>query len=89
MGRLADRKGKFPVFALFCLLTLLPVFLITNMPPLPVALALVVTTLFFVIVSGRMIPMQAMITSVVPAKLRGGFMSINSSIIQLGSGIAS
>ena len=33
--------------------------------------------------------MQAMVTSVVPARQRGGFMSINSSIVQLGSGLAS
>ncbi|MBP7398008.1 MAG: MFS transporter [Chitinophagales bacterium] len=89
IGRLSDRKGKFPIFALFCLLTLIPVFVITNMPPLPLALALVATSIFFVFVSGRMVPMQAMITSVVPNKQRGGFMSINSSIVQLGSGLAS
>jgi len=89
LGKLADRKGKFPIFAFFCVLTFIPIFLITNMPPIPIALALVVTSIFFVFVSGRMIPMQAMVTSVVPAKQRGGFMSINSSIVQLGSGMAS
>jgi predicted MFS family arabinose efflux permease len=35
-----------------------------------------------------MIPMQAMVTSVVLPQQRGGFMSINSSLIQLGSGLA-
>lgn len=89
IGRLSDRKGKFPVFALFCILTIIPVFTITNMPPLPLVIALLITTVFFVFVSGRMVPMQAMITSVVPNKQRGGFMSINSSIVQLGSGLAS
>jgi predicted MFS family arabinose efflux permease len=89
IGRIADRKGKFPIFALFCTLTLIPVFLITNMPPIAVGLALVVTSFFFVVVGGRMIPMQAMVTSVVPARQRGGFMSINSSIVQFGSGTAS
>ncbi|MCB0798424.1 MAG: MFS transporter [Chitinophagales bacterium] len=89
IGRIADRKGKFPVFALFCTLTLIPIFLITNMPPIAIGLALVVTSFFFIVVGGRMIPMQAMVTSVVPARQRGGFMSINSSIVQLGSGTAS
>jgi DHA1 family inner membrane transport protein len=89
IGRIADKKGKFPIFALFCTLTLIPVFLITNMPPIAVGLALVVTSFFFIVVGGRMIPMQAMVTSVVPARQRGGFMSINSSIVQLGSGLAS
>ena len=89
IGRIADKKGKFPIYALFCTLTLIQVFLITNMPPIAVGLALVVTSFFFIVVGGRMIPMQAMVTSVVPARQRGGFMSINSSIVQLGSGLAS
>ncbi len=88
VGRLADKKGKFRVFLIFGSLAIIPVFLITNMPPVPVYTALIVTTFFFVFVSGRMIPMQAMVTSVVPAHQRGGFMSINSSFVQLGSGMA-
>jgi len=88
IGIVADRKGKFPVFAIFCLLCLIPIFLITNMPAISIYLALAVTTIFFIFVSGRMIPMQAMVTSVVTPQQRGGFMSINSSLIQLGSGLA-
>ena len=88
VGMIADKKGKFPVFAVMCCLCLIPVFLITNMPPISIFLALAITTLFFIFVSGRMIPMQAMVTSVVTPQQRGGFMSINSSLIQLGSGLA-
>ncbi len=88
VGMIADKKGKFPVFAVMCCLCLIPVFLITNMPPVSIYLALAITTIFFIFVSGRMIPMQAMVTSVVSPQQRGGFMSINSSLIQLGSGLA-
>lgn len=88
VGRIADKKGKFPVFAVMCCLCLIPVFLITNMPPISIYLALAITTIFFIFVSARMIPMQAMVTSVVSPQQRGGFMSINSSLIQLGSGLA-
>ncbi|MBC8048132.1 MAG: MFS transporter [Fimbriimonadaceae bacterium] len=88
IGKLADKKGKFMIFALFCSLTLIPVLIITNMPQWPMYTVLTVTAFFFIFVTGRMIPMQAMVTSVVPLQQRGGFMSINSSLIQLGSGLA-
>lgn len=65
VGRLADKKGKFRMFAIFCSLGVIPVFLITNMPPVSIYIALIITTIFFVFTSSRMIPMQAMITSVV------------------------
>lgn len=88
IGKLADKRGKFPVFAFFALLCTIPVFGITNLPPVQLYVALIVTSLFFIFVSGRMIPMQAMVASVAKPEQRGGFMSINSSFIQLGSGMA-
>ncbi|MFN0274565.1 MAG: MFS transporter [Chitinophagales bacterium] len=88
IGKVADKKGKFPVFAFFALLCAVPVFFITNLPPVQLGVALSITSVFFIFVSGRMIPMQAMIASVVTPQQRGGFMSINSSFIQLGSGMA-
>jgi predicted MFS family arabinose efflux permease len=89
VGRIADKYGKFPIFAMSLLFACIPIFLITNMPSWPVWAALMVTTLFFASSSGRFVPSQAMIISVVSPRTRGGFMSINSSVQQLGSGLAS
>lgn len=89
IGKLADKYGKFKTFAIFASLCALPVFAITNMPPIHIAYALVVAGIFFVLVSGRMIPMQAMITAAVNPKYRGSFMSINSSLQQLMAGLGS
>ncbi|HMX41516.1 MAG TPA: MFS transporter, partial [Saprospiraceae bacterium] len=80
VGRLADRRGKYPVFVTFALLSLIPVWLITHLWPQPMWVVLTVAGLFFVFVNGRMIPMQAMVSNVVPPQQRGGFMSINSSV---------
>ncbi len=88
IGKLADRFGKFVVLNIFILLSAIPVFLITHMPPTPYYYVLVVTAFFFVFSGGRMIPAQAIITSVVTPQQRGGFMSINSSVQQLASGAA-
>lgn len=89
IGRMADRYGKYKVLAAFILLSSIPVIFITNMPPAPVWAVLIVTSLFFVFAGGRMIPVQAMVSSVVLPQQRGSFMSINSSLQQLAVGIAS
>lgn len=89
IGKAADRFGKQFIFMCFALLSIIPLFLITNMPPAPVILVLAVTTLFFVFVTGRGIPSSTMISGTVSASSRGSFMSINSCVQQLSSGLAS
>ncbi|MDQ3048736.1 MAG: MFS transporter [Bacteroidota bacterium] len=88
IGIMADKYGKLKVFTIFALLAIIPVFLMTNMPRVPYYLVLIVTAFFFIFAGGRMIPAQAMITSVVLPKQRGGFMSINSSLQQIATGFA-
>ena len=88
IGKLADKFGRFKVFASFALIALIPLFSITNMGETHIALALVATTLFFIVIGGRMIPATTMITAVVAPQNRGSFMSLNSSVQQISSGIA-
>lgn len=88
VGKIADKRGKYPVFVVFALLSLIPVWLITNLWPMPLWVVLAISSLFFIFINGRMIPVQAMVSGVVPPEQRGGFMSINSSIQQLSSGVA-
>lgn len=88
VGKAADRRGKYPVFVIFALLSLIPVWLITNLWPMPLWSVLVISGLFFIFVNGRMIPMQAIVSGVVTPQQRGGFMSINSSMQQLATGLA-
>ncbi|HAD14915.1 MAG TPA: MFS transporter, partial [Saprospirales bacterium] len=87
-GRLADRRGKYPVFVWFALLSLIPVWLITNLQPVPLWVILTISGLFFIFINGRMIPTQALVSSVVHPQKRGGFMSINSSMQQLATGLS-
>ncbi len=88
VGRIADRRGKYPVFVVFALLSLIPVWLITNLWLMPLWAVLTISGLFFIVVNGRMIPMQAIVSGVVSPQQRGGFMSINSSVQQLATGVA-
>ena len=88
IGKMADKYGKHKIFSIFLLLSIIPVFLLTNLPRMPFYYVLIVTSLFFIIAGGRMVPAQALITSVVPPNLRGGFMNLNSSLQQLGLGLS-
>lgn len=89
VGKLADKKGKYPVFVIFLLLSLIPIYLITNLIPVPLYVVLIISGLFFIFSNGRLIPTQAMVSSVVTPKNRGGFMAINSSVQLMAQAIAS
>lgn len=89
IGRLADKHGRLKIFTYAIFLSAVPVITITNLGQLPVYAALIITTIFMIFVGGRMVPATTMVTSTVNPKNRGSFMSFNSSIQQLSSGIAS
>ncbi|GAA4468046.1 MFS transporter [Nibrella saemangeumensis] len=88
VGKLADRQGKLPVFMVFAVLSLLPILLITQMGPSPMTYVLFVSGIFFIFTNGRMIPTQAMVSSVVLPQQRGSFMSFNSSVQLLAQAAA-
>jgi predicted MFS family arabinose efflux permease len=89
VGWLSDRLGKRPVFRFFALLTLLPILLLTNLPPVSLLTALAVTTLLMITSSARMVPAMALITGCAVPRYRGSFLSVNSSVQQMAMGLAS
>ena len=88
IGKLADKYGRYKVFIFGILLSVIPQVLITNMPPVPLYMALLVTTFFFITTGGRTIPASTIITSTVTPRQRGSFMSMNVAVQQISSGIA-
>jgi predicted MFS family arabinose efflux permease len=88
-GRLADRVGKLRVFRALALFTLVPIVLVTNLPAdVPVPLVLLLTTVFMITTSGRMVPAVALITASSAPRYRGSFMSLNTAVQHVASGIA-
>ena len=87
-GRLSDRYDKLHVLFAISILGAVSVLFLTNLPPWPVPAVLVVSTVFFVGMSGRYSPAMAMITNAVEARYRGGFMSVSSSLQQACGGLA-
>jgi len=88
IGRLADRLGKAHTLRLIGSLSLLPIFLITHLPPLPLPAILAMTTLFMILVSGRLIPTMALIAAASEPALRGRFLSMNTALQQLSASLA-
>ncbi|HEV8542175.1 MAG TPA: MFS transporter [Verrucomicrobiae bacterium] len=89
IGRWSDRSGKLRVFVIMSLSATVPVIAITNLPRVPLGLAIATSTLLMICMSGRMVPAMAMMTGAVEARYRGGFMSINSAVQQLSMGASS
>src|SRR5581483_6077693 len=87
-GRLSDRFGKLRVFRVIVLVTLLPTVVLTNLPPAPLWVAVATIAFYMATMSARMVPAMALITASAHARYRGSFMSINSSVQQLGMGLA-
>lgn len=89
VGQLSDKFGKAKIFTLMSFGSIVVIYAITNVPKVPLAVALVITTLFMITMNGRFVPAVALVTSSVEPKSRGSFMSINSSAQQLASGASS
>jgi len=89
LGKLSDVHGKVLIF-MICTFSALPmVFVITNLPPVQAYVpVLALFGLWFSAATGRGVTSSAMITSVVSPEQRGSFQSFNSSVQQLGSGLA-
>jgi predicted MFS family arabinose efflux permease len=88
IGRYADRFGKRVVFRLMAACTMFTLLLLSNLPVAPLGLVLIVTTLYWVVTSGRWVPAMAMITSSALPRYRGSFMSVNASVQQMACGLA-
>ena len=87
-GRLTDRVGKVRMFQRLALAVTVPLMATTLSQGLPLWGLLVISTLFFTVMSGRMIPGMAMISSAALPRLRGTFMTLNSAVQSTSMGLA-
>jgi predicted MFS family arabinose efflux permease len=74
------------VFQIAALLSMLPVLFVTHLPNLPFVAMVLFFPFFMVSMSGRMVPMQALLTTVPEPARRGAFLSANSALQALGMG---
>lgn len=88
VGRLTDRVGKVKLFQRLAWAVAFPLMAITLSQGLPLWGLLLVSTCLFSMMSGRMIPGMAMITSSVEPRLRGTFMTLNAAVQSISMGLA-
>ncbi len=88
IGRLSDRLGKARMFRYMAWLLPLPLMATTLSEGLPLWALLLISTSLFTVMSGRMIPGMALISSAAHPRLRGTFLSLNASIQSAAMGLA-
>lgn len=88
IGRISDKLGRKSVFVVVSILSTVPIYFIANLGHVAMWMALVATTAFFVLSSGRGIVASSLVSNTVTPQQRGSFMSIASSVQQLAAGIA-
>lgn len=87
IGRLADRHGKFFMYAILVVCACVVIRVLTTSGPRPEWQVLVLAGFFFMMASGRFIPSQATISMAVPSARRGAFMSLVACTRDLASGL--
>lgn len=88
IGKFSDQMGKYNIFVIGSLITMVVVAVYCNLGITPLWIVLVLNILMFAGVSSRMITSSALLTAVPVPQDRGSFMSINSSVQQISGGIA-
>jgi predicted MFS family arabinose efflux permease len=88
IGRVSDRLGKVQTFSALAMALWVPLLGITLLPPWPLVAVVAVSTLLFVVMSGRMIPGMAIVSSAADPALRGTFMALNSAVQSAALGVA-
>ncbi len=89
VGRLADRHGRWRVFAILVGVAALVTLFLTNAPRLPLWVILVLGGLFFTFASGRFVPGQAILSLAVAPSQRGAFLSLSACTRDFASGLVS
>lgn len=89
IGKFSDKIGKFRVFLMGSVLSMVLVGIYTHLGVTPLWEAIVLNVVLFIGITSRVIPASALLTALPQPQDRGAFMSINSSIQQISGGFAS
>lgn len=89
VGKYSDAIGKYRVFVIGSILSMLMVAIYCNLGVTPLHTIILLNVFLFIGISSRMIAASALMTAIPEAKDRGSFMSVNSSVQQISGGFAS
>jgi predicted MFS family arabinose efflux permease len=89
IGKMSDKIGKFTMFLIGSIISMLMIAVYTNLGVTPLWIITVINVLIFIGINARMISSGALMTAIPTPQDRGAFMSINASAAQVAGGIAS
>jgi len=89
IGKLADTVGKFKLFAMGTVVSIIMVAIYTRLGITPLWICIVINVILFAGINARMISSSTLISAIPAMPDRGAFMSINSSFQQVSGGVAS
>lgn len=88
IGRVSDRVGSFPVFAVGSVLSILCVTIYTHLGPTPLPVVIAINSALFVTITSRIISSSALMSQIPSPSTRGSFMAVSASLQQLAGGVA-
>jgi predicted MFS family arabinose efflux permease len=89
VGKASDAIGKFRVFLIGTVISIVMVITFTHLPPVPLYALVIVNSVMFVGIFSRVIPFQAIMSTIPAVQQRGSFNAINSATQQMAGGLAS
>lgn len=89
IGKICDRRGNMPSFTVLMMLSFIPIILSTHINVVSMPLALFICVTFFILAAGRMIPAYTIMSGATTPDKRGGFMSMRSACMEIGTALAS
>ena len=89
IGKMSDKIGKFTMFLIGSIISMLMIAVYTNLGVTPLWIITIINVLIFIGINARMISSGALMSAIPTPQDRGAFMSINSSAAQVAGGIAS
>ena len=89
IGKISDRVGNLKSFTILMILSFIPIIMTTHIHKTSIPLAIFICALFFILAAGRMIPAYTIMSGATLPEKRGGFMSMRSACLELGTGVAS
>jgi predicted MFS family arabinose efflux permease len=86
VGKASDSFGKFPMFCIGTVVTLIMVPIWTNIGHVPLAAVIALNVILFAGIFSRMIPSQALISAIPEPAKRGAFNAVSASLQQFAGG---
>ena len=88
VGKASDSFGKFPMFCIGTLVTVIMVLIWTHIGRASLSTVIIVNVILFAGIFSRMIPSQALISAIPEPTKRGAFNAISASLQQLAGGVS-